>query len=146
MAKNKTKKKYVPKPITFPSIIIAHNAFHPIETALERLVEKGEIEVDEVGNYIYKNTNGAFESFEAGLLIYTRVCQILCADRHDTLPQGLIKLREQMLEKQGFDEEVIEEAREAMRFSRAVISSVPRKLLTETAKTIAEERRNGTLT
>lgn len=56
MAGNKKpKKKYVPIPIRYPSLVTQMNSFLPFEKALDRLLETGEVEVDGEGMFIFKD-------------------------------------------------------------------------------------------
>ena len=70
MAKAKKKKKYIPKPVYYPNLVIGIHVFTPFEKALDALIETEEVHTDENGTYIYYDGIKAAQSFEAGLKVY----------------------------------------------------------------------------
>ena len=101
MAKNKKpKKKYKPKEVYYPQIMTRVNSFGPFEDALQKLIDTGEVELDENDHYIYRHTDGSVRAFESDLYLYARYAEIY-GDRKgivvNTTP--LWKLRESMLAK-----------------------------------------------
>ena len=101
MAKNKRpRKKYTPRDIYHPQILNSVNSFGPFEDALKKLVDTGEVELDENDQYIYRHVDGSIRAFESDLYLYARFAEIF-ADRKGILVDtaALWKLRESMLAK-----------------------------------------------
>lgn len=144
MAKNKKpKKKYTPRTVYYPKIIIAMQAIDPIEKALDNLLEKGEILEDSDGIYVYKSFDGQMESFEAGLDIYTKVVEKVLEIRqiNPTLDLSpLLVLRQAMIDQENFSESNILEAKKCLEVCKEVISLSPAKLIRELAVTVGEQR------
>ena len=143
MAKTKQKKKYTPRPLSFPGMIIASNAFGPIEKAISHLLAKGELLEDVVGNYVYETCNGKLESYEASIEIYTETCERLFAVLKPGLPcefPALLKLKQTMLDKEGFDEEDIDAARAEMKKCRQILSLSNSMVIREVALAIGDKR------
>ena len=101
MAKNKKpRKKYTPRDVYYPQLLTRVNSFGPFEDALQKLVETGEVELDENDQYIYRHTDGTIRAFESDLYLYARFVEIHGENKGftvDTTP--LWKLRESMLAK-----------------------------------------------
>ncbi len=143
MAKTKQKKKYTPRPLSFPGMIIASNAFGPIEKAINHLLDKGELLEDVVGNYVYLTCNGKFESYEASIEIYTETCERLFTILKPGLPcefPALQKLKQTMLAKEGFDEEAIDAAKAEMALCRQILSLSNSMAIREVALAIGDKR------
>lgn len=144
MAKTKQKKKYTPKPLSFPGLVIASNAFGPIEKAINLLLSKGELLEDKVGIYVYETSNGRLESYEAGIEIYTETCMLL----FEKLKPGescqfpaLENLKQCMLDKgAGFDEEDIEAAKAEMDICRKILALSNSAVIREIALEIGGRR------
>ena len=101
MPKNKKpRKKYIPRDVYHPQLMNRVNSFGPFEDALRKLVDTGEVELDENDHYIYRHTDGSVRAFESDLYLYARYAEIY-GDRKgivvDTTP--LWKLRESILAK-----------------------------------------------
>ena len=101
MPKNKKpRKKYTPRDIYHPQLMNRVNSFGPFEDALQKLIDTGEVELDENDHYIYRHTDGSVRAFESDLYLYARYAEIY-GDRKgaivDTTP--LWKLRDSMLAK-----------------------------------------------
>lgn len=132
MAKSsKQKKKYVPKPIRYPSLVTQINSLLPFEQALDRLIEKGEIETDNTGMLIFKDGAGNNQSFVSSLKVYIEVIEIYC-NRHkltfNTKPLHVLQNR--MFEARGFDEEEIIEARKTLDICKQIICKInPKDLM-----------------
>lgn len=120
------KKKYIPKPVKYPLMIRAMHAFKPIEEALDKLLEEGEILEDQFGNYVYKTGYEKYESFEAGLYIYARVSERLAKlrqpEENSFKAVGLKKLRKVLVEKGELSETLILEAKQSMAICSKLIS------------------------
>lgn len=101
MPKNKKpRKKYVPRDVYHPQLLNRVNSFGPFEDALQKLIDTGEVELDENDHYIYRHTDGSVRAFESDLYLYARFAEIF-ADRKGILVDtaALWKLRESMLAK-----------------------------------------------
>ena len=101
MPKNKKpRKKYTPRDVYHPQLMNRVNSFGPFEDALQKLIDTGEVELNENDHYIYRHTDGSVRAFESDLYLYARYAEIY-GDRKgivvDTVP--LWKLRESMLAK-----------------------------------------------
>lgn len=132
MAKAKKKKKYVPKPVYYPNLVISIHVFTPFEKALDALIETEEVHTDENGTYIYYDGGKIAQSFEAGLKVYKNFVDLYCKRSGaviDTAP--LEVLRQAMIRKEGFDEDEILQARECIQGCKELISKIPAKLSRE---------------
>jgi hypothetical protein len=114
---NKTKrnKKYVPRKVYYPGVIIQMHSFSEFEKALDNFLEKEEVEVDSEDTFIYTNSAGIKQSFEMTLHIYTLLAYIY-GIRHNVEYdlQPLAILQNRMYERRGFDEEEINAARRCL--------------------------------
>lgn len=144
MSKNKKpKKKYTPREVYYPKIIIGIHAMDPIEQALNNVLEKGELLCDDDGIYVYKTFDGQLESFEAGLDIYVKTVERLVKlSNNDFSLNGLRQLREQLIEQDGLDEEVIESAKSELQICKKVIALSPASLIRQISTSIGIERLN----
>ena len=101
MPKNKKpRKKYIHRDVYYPQLLTRVNSFGPFEDSLQKLVETGEVELDENDQYIYRHTDGTIRAFESDLYLYARFVEIHGENKGftvDTTP--LWKLRESMLAK-----------------------------------------------
>ena len=142
MAKSKPKKKkYTPRTVHYPNIIIAMHSMGPIEIAVSNILNRGEVLEDNVGNYVYRTGEGKLESFEAGLDIYNFVIADICKNRCvNWEPKELIQLREAMLAKTGFDEELLENAMVCLENCKSVLSGVSPKELRESVAKVRAYR------
>jgi len=66
----KPKKKYVPRAIMIPRLISTTDNFDALEAALLSIIETGEVEIDDLGFYVYKDEVGTTMSFESNLRIW----------------------------------------------------------------------------
>ena len=101
MPKNKKpRKKYTPRDIYHPQLMNRVNSFGPFEGALQKLIDTGEVELDENDHYIYRHTDGSVRAFESDLYLYARYAEIY-GDRKGIVVDttSLWKLRESMLAK-----------------------------------------------
>lgn len=145
MAKNKKpKKKYTPRIVYYPKLIIAMHAIKPIEDALKNLLEHDEILEDESGNYVYRAFDNQIESFEAGLDIYIKV--IANAAQHlnaliDLNP--LIQLKQEMEDQLEFSESNLKTSLDCLEKCRLIIQAAPPKLIRELSIQAGNERNNS---
>ena len=96
----KPRKKYVPRDIYHPQILNSVNSFGPFEDALQKLVDTGEVELDENDHYIYRHADGSIRAFESDLYLYARFAEIHGENKGFTVnTEPLWKLRESMLAK-----------------------------------------------
>lgn len=138
--KIKKKKKYVPRMISLPKLIVAIQAFAPLEKALDAIIKNEFVEVDSNGVYIYFTEAGEPHSLEKGLYVYTRLVEIYGIrnnKRFDLSP--LWGLRETILNKEPFDEEEIEAAKKTLDLCRQVVCKIPHS---ETRDILATVRTN----
>ena len=138
---SKPKKKYRPKPVYVPGMIIASNTFTPIENALKKLVATGEVEVDEFGTYIYRDLTGVTQSFEAGLKIYARFIEIYCmrtSMQFDISP--MVKLHETMYEKLPIDESLIDQVNNCLQTCKQLVAKIPSQVSRDIISTIRLEK------
>jgi hypothetical protein len=108
------------------------SAITPIENALYALINNSEMLVDDDGEYVYKAFDGELESFEAGLFVYSYVIEN-AAKRIgvDINLNALNSLREEMLAKDGFDEDIMLSACDCLEKCKWVINKSPPKLIRE---------------
>ena len=138
MAGNKKpKKKYVPKKVFIPRLIISMTCFEPIEKAIDQLIETQEIELDETGVAIYRNPQNLAISFESGINTYTNFVKIY-AERAGLQVnlEPLWKLRDDMKSLEGFDEEDLLKAKECALMCKEVIAKVPFKVSQDIVQTL----------
>lgn len=129
MAKQQKKrdKKYVPRAVYYPGVIIQMQSFDAFEKALDEFLNNQEVETDHEGTFIYKNA-GVVQSFASTLFIYTRLAHIhgvRTGNEYDLRPLSILQNR--MYERRGFDEEEIEAARKCLTVCRQIISKIPQK-------------------
>lgn len=152
MAKNKSikKKKYVPKPVYFPSIIIAKQAFDPLEKAVNNILEIGELDEDQFGNFVYLNENGSLESFSAGLEIYIRTIEKIVEHYNkegkaniEVDLSSMVELKESMDNHSEFSETMLINVKKCFQICKYIISKAPPALTRHVALTIAKERKEN---
>ncbi len=101
MPKNKKpRKKYTPRDVYHPQLMNRVNSFGPFEDALQKLIDTGEVELDENDHYIYRHTDGSVRAFESDLYLYARFVEIFTKGKTTQVDTGpLWKLRESLLAK-----------------------------------------------
>lgn len=125
MAKAKAKKKYVPRPVHYPQMVIATHTFDPVEKALDDLIETETLQVDDNGVYVYFDPMGRRYSFESGLFVYICYVEIYCEQSKQVMDVAPLQaLLDQIKAKDGFDEEVIMAAKESIRLCKELVSKV----------------------
>ena len=143
MAKNKKPiKKYTPRPLVFPGLIVANNAFLPVEQALDKLLKTGEILEDEVGIYVYENVGGKLESFEIGIENYIMTCIVLYEMKTKKSIEfpALRKLIQVMVAKEGFDEEDLEATKPEIAVCKKILSMSNSMDIRNVAVIVADEQ------
>lgn len=123
----KRDKKYVPRPVYYPGVIIQMHSFDAFEQALDTFLSTQEVETDHEGTFIYKNA-GVTQSFASTLFVYTRLAHIhgvRTGNEYNLHPLAILQNR--MYERRGFDEEEIEAARSCLTICRQIISKIPQK-------------------
>ena len=141
MAKSKKpKKKYRPREVFIPSILNAHFTFQPFEDALKRMLETGEMEIDEVGIPIYKDTYGKAQSFESGLKIYIRFISVYseCVQLNiDTKPFEVLMVA--LREGYVVEEENIEEVMACFKTCRELVAITAPRTMTLLMQQVRKE-------
>lgn len=128
------KKKYIPKPIYYPSIIVAIHAFEPIEKAISQLIETSELNQDQYGNYVYMNGNNQVESFVDGLDIYITVVSELCTYNKITFDLSpLQELKHNMVNECEFSERQLLKVKKCLSDCKIIISKSPSKITRQIA-------------
>ena len=138
MAGNKKpKKKYIPKKVFIPRLIISMTCFEPIEKAIDQLIETQEIELDEAGAAIYRNPKGEAISFESGINTYTNFVKIY-AERTGLQVnlEPLWKLRDDMQSLEGFEEEDLLQAKQCALICKEIIAKIPFKVSQDIVQTL----------
>lgn len=145
MAKSKTsKKKYIPKPIYYPNLIIAIHAFKPIEDAITQIIETSEIDQDQFGNYLYINGDNKPESFIDGLEIYISVITNICIINKITFDMTpLFDLRQTMLDHDDFSEFMLVKAKKCLSQCKVFIAKTPSNVTRYIALQLAEARKQN---
>lgn len=125
-AKKKPKKKYVPRPVYYPGLIVQIHAFENFENALNMFLETEEVETDSTGLFIYYDNAGIKQSFESSLRVYITLANIY-GERNNLQfnLHPLTILQNRMFERRGFDEEEIEEAKKALDICKQIICKIP---------------------
>lgn len=133
MAKTKKpKKKYRPREVYIPSILNAHFTFGPFEEALEKIIETGEIEIDDAGIMVYKDIYGKNQSFESGLKIYIKFISIYTEHidlNLDTKPFEVLKRA--LEEGTVIDEENIDDVMLCFKKCRELVAVTPPAIMTK---------------
>lgn len=124
---SKKKKKYVPKQIVVPKLINALNSFGTFETAVEKILRDGEVELDEAGVFSYLDAKGVRTSIDSTLYIYLRMAEIYMTRKNLVIELGpLWKFREHVMAKNlWMDEEEIEAALACVAVCRKIYLSIP---------------------
>ena len=126
MAKNKKpKKKYKPKEVYYPQIMTRVNSFGQFEEALQKLVNTGEVELDQDDNYIYRHTDGSIRAFESDLYLYARFVEIRSETKGyqvDTTP--LWKLRESLLAKGDLCLSEIKDMQKVLEICKQILTTI----------------------
>lgn len=138
MAGNKKpKKKYVPKKVFIPRLIISMTCFEPIEKAIDTLIETQEIELDETGVAIYRTPKDQAISFESGIDTYTNFVKIYAERAGIQINlEPLWKLRDDMKSLEGFDEEDLLKAKECALMCKEMIAKIPFKVSQDIVQTL----------
>ena len=138
MAKDKKRdKKYVPRPVYYPGVIIQMHSFSEFEKALDDFLVNERVDVDEEGTFTYKNSAGIVQSFEMTLHIYTLLAYIY-GTRHNVgyNLQPLAILQNRMYERRGFEEEEILAARNCLSICRQILGKANPKEVRDIILTI----------
>lgn len=133
----KRDKKYVPRPVYYPGVIIQIHSFSEFEKALDNFLDKEEVDVDHEGTFTYKNSAGVVQSFEMTLHVYTLLAYIY-GTRHNVSYdlQPLAILQNRMYERRGFDEEEILAARKCLGICRQILGKANPKEVRDILLTI----------
>lgn len=120
----KRKKKYVPREVYYPGLMIQLHSFSEFEKALDNFLIHERVEVDHEGTFTYKNSKGVVQSFASTLHVYTLLSYHYGQRNKISYDlQPLAVLQNRMYERRGFDEEEILAARKAL--------DIPRQILTK---------------
>lgn len=134
--KPKKKKKYVPKAVLIPKLVSGVSGFDPFEAAINRIIETGEILIDENDQLYYLDFSNRRLSLETSALIVCRYLEYFGESRHmtiDTQPINdfLIQLKEKSL-----DEETIEAVLTLLGTCRVAYRSMPHQQSNQILKEI----------
>lgn len=137
----KTKKKYTPRPVHYPQLIIALHSFEPLEKALEELLVEETISEDNNGNYVFIDPTGRVRLFDADLFLYIQYVLIFAQRTEQVLDvTNMIKLRQVMNDKSEFEESVINAALSDIRKYKNLLSKIPSKISRGILETIRNHR------
>ena len=141
MASKKPKKKYRPREVLIPKLLVSENAFGPLERVLDRLLKTGEIEEDEFGIYRYNDHAGAPQSVCAGLKIYGRFIEIYGLRTGNVVDiSSIVELHNVLEAKEPIEEELIERVRKSFAVCRDVINKVHPSLYRDIIASIRLEK------
>jgi hypothetical protein len=133
----KPNKKYVPKLVRYPSLVTQHNSFGPFESALDRLLDTGESEMDEYFILTYKDGTGNNQSYFYTLETYIKVSEIYASRAKLTYDFSSLRvLQNRVFDALVIDEEEVLRGKEALKICKKIISSIPYSLLKDIITTI----------
>ena len=136
-SKKPRKKKYIPIPVRYPSLVTQINSFQPFEAALTKLLETGEAECDENGMLIFRDSASNIQSFVTSIKVYIDIITIYCSQnkiQYDLYPLHLLQNR--MFEARGFCEEEIEEAQKCLAVCKQIIVKIKPSILLDMLNTV----------
>lgn len=126
MANKRPKKKYVPKPVYYPGLVIHINSFKEFEKALNNFLDKQETEIDSEGTFVFKNSAGVVQAFDCAIYVYLNLTRIYASRSGKVFNlKPLAILQNRMYERRGFDEEEILEAKEALNICSDIVKKIP---------------------
>jgi len=126
MATKRAKKKYVPRPVYYPGMIIQIHAFSEFERALDNFLATGQVDTDHEGTFIFKNNAGIVQAYDCALYIYIRLATIYGQRNNKVYNlKPLSILQNRMYERRGFDEEEIEAAKKCLDVCRQILCKIP---------------------
>lgn len=137
MAKTKTKKKYVPKLVRLPSLVTHLFSFGAFEAALDKVIQTGEVRLDEVGVPVYTDNSGRQLSFRDTLRTYIDI-----VDLHSRRVKVQInlnsmkKLMDRLGELKVIDEEEVDQAQHDMDICKRVIATIKPSELMDIVRTL----------
>lgn len=126
MANKRPKKKYVPKPVYLPGLVIHINAFEEFKKALNNFLDKQETEVDAEGTFVFKNSSGVTHAFDCTIYVYFELARIYServGKEFNLKPLSILQNR--MYERRSFDEEEILEAKDTLKVCENIIKKIP---------------------
>lgn len=133
----KPKKKYVPRDVRYPSLVTRINSFAPFEAALDRLLDTGEVTVDEDGLMIFKDSAGNTQSFVSSIKTYIDLMTVyLKREKIEYNLYPLHILHNRMFEAVMFDEEEVIEARKCLNVCKDIIGKIKPSVLMEVLNTV----------
>ena len=150
-ANKKPRKKYVPINTRAPNIINQQNTFDPFEKALDKLITTGEVDVDSIGNYIFKDNAGKIQQFASSLKVYIELMDLYCKKNNlPILSKPFSILQNRMYEGLDFYENEIQEAKKCLNICREIVCKMTQKELLKHMETIRiamkiEQKEEGSL-
>lgn len=145
--KKKSGKKRIPRPLYYPQLVVGTYTFDPLIKALDDIIETGEIETDEVGNYVYRNTLGVQKTIASSLLLFMHYLGFYAQRRQielDVTPlENMLPVFQQ--KEDAFTESALNAAKSCLAMTKQVLSTIPPSEHREIIKLIFEnyERVNG---
>lgn len=126
MAAKKQKKKYVPKPIYYPKLVIAIHSFLPFEEEVSRILKEGTLVLDEEGTPIYHDSYKKPLSVASGIFTYARMAEIYAVRKKTTFEtKAMWDFLKAVNREIEMSEELIEEATRAFEACKKVFVSIP---------------------
>ena len=125
MSSKKRNKKYVPKPVYYPGLMIQVHGFEQLEKALHNLVENGIATVDAYDRILYTTSQGVEESIESSLYVFINYIKIYCIRNNVTVDLfKLNNLRRMLNENYEFDEEIVEDGIKQMAICKDLLKKI----------------------
>lgn len=133
----KTRKKYVPKQIRIPSLITQLHSFHGFESALQKVIETGVVELDVFNMPVYHDNAGKRLSFACTLGVYIDIIDLHAKrNKLEVDLTTLLALQEKLKTMTVLDEEEIELAQKGLSICKLVLSTIKPSSLFDIIQTL----------
>lgn len=125
MSKTKKKKKYTPKPVYYPAVIVAMHSFEPLEKAIEELLYAESIIEDQNGDYVFIEPTGRVRHYEKDLFVYIQYALIYGQRSNQKLNvDNLVHFRKVLMNKLEFKESEIKAVLEDIKNFKILFSRI----------------------
>lgn len=143
MSKTKKKKKYTPRPVYYPAMIIAMHSFEPLEKAIEELLYAESISEDQNGDYVFIEPTGRVRHYVQDLFTYIQYLQIYGQRSNQQFDVvNLLKFRKVLQEKLEFKESEVKAVLEDIKKYKVLFSKIPSTESREILRIIKENNQS----
>lgn len=143
MSKTKKKKKYTPRPVYYPAVIIAMHSFEPLEKAIEELLYAETIQEDHNGDYVFVEPTGRIRNYDQDLFTYIQYIQIYGQRTNQQFDiTHLLRFRKVLQEKLEFKESEVKAVIEDIKKYKILFSKIPSAESREILKIIRQNNQS----